>query len=417
MAPKVLHLSTYDANGGAAKGAYRLHRAMVEHGLPSRMHVAVKGTDDPTVTEGSRWRHRAAQEADRQLWRLQRSPIETWRSPARFGSLTADAINRSSADIVNLHWVTDGFLSIEAIGAIKKPIVWSLYDMWAFAGTEHYVPDSPTARWRAGYTSDNRPEEESGVDLDRWTFQRKQHHWTPQDITVVPASTWLANCAKSSRLMGGWTVQRIPHVIDTDAFAPTTKARARQSLNLPTDVPLVLFVASAGITDRRKGWDLLAEALPQVTREHPNLQVVVAGPLPNEAQRSTAALRVGVPIHWLGPVSDPQAMAMLYSATDFTAVPSREDNLPLVALEAQTSGRPVVALNIGGLPDIIDQGKTGHLATLGDAPDLAYGISTFLDPKRNQEAGDAARERATALWSPEVVVAQYHELYEQVMAK
>lgn len=416
MAPKVLHLSTYDANGGAAKGAHRLHRAMVERGLPSRMHVAVKGTDDPTVTAGSPWRHRAAQEADRRLWRVQRSPVETWRSPARFGSLSADAINRSSADIVNLHWVTDGFLSIEAIGAIRKPIVWSLYDMWAFTGTEHYVDDGPSARWRSGYTTANRPDSESGVDLDRWAFERKQEHWNPTRMTIVPASTWLTDSAAQSRLMTGWNVRRIPHVMETDAFAPSDRAMARQALDLPAEAPLVLFVASAGITDRRKGWDLLSEALPRVKRDHPDLQVVVAGPVPDDAQRTSAVLRAGVPIRWCGPVSDSRTMALLYSATDVTAVPSREDNLPLVALEAQSSGRPVVALRIGGLPDIVEQGETGHLARLGDARDLAQGISTFLDPQRNQRAGHEARQRALSLWSPETVVAQYRALYDKVMA-
>ena len=123
MAPKVLHLSTYATNGGAARAATTLHEAMLAQGLESEMWTA----------RGAKFKR--AQFLDRQLWRLQSSPVKTWRSPARFSSLTAKEINASDADIVNLHWVTDGFLSTEEIGKIEKPIVWSMYDMWPFSGT------------------------------------------------------------------------------------------------------------------------------------------------------------------------------------------------------------------------------------------------------------------------------------------
>lgn len=209
MAPKVLHLSTYATNGGAARAATALHEAMLAEGLPTEMWAA----------HGNRFK--AARLLDRQLWRLQSSPIETWRSPARFSSLTAKEINASDADVVNLHWVTDGFLSIEEIGRIEKPIVWSLYDMWPFAGTEHYGTDTEDARWRTGYTKANRPSNERGVDIDRWAWQRKRDHWTTP-MNIVSASTWLQDRASGSALMSDWPHYRIPHIIDCDVFSAHT---------------------------------------------------------------------------------------------------------------------------------------------------------------------------------------------------
>ena len=410
MALKVLHLSTYDANGGAARAAYALHRAMLSQSLDSRMLVARKGSTDPTVTPGNENRFRVASELDRRLWRLQRSPVETWRSPARFTSLTAGQINRSGADIVNLHWVTDGFLSIEEIGKIEKPVVWSMYDMWPFTGTEHYGTDTADARWRTGYTKANRPSNEHGVDLDRWTYERKRRHWPPNGVPIhmIPASSWLEQATRSSALMGDWPIARIPHVVDTDVFAPMNQREARQHLGLPQDRPTIVFLASAGVGDRRKGWDLLEQAMPEVAKQHPNLQIVVVGPVPDEVARMRAEQATQATIHWHGSVSTSEQLRTLYSAADVTAVPSREDNMPLTAMEAQSCGCPVVGFEIGGLPDIVEHNVTGYLAKPEDTDDLSEGLNQALDAEMRQ----AARSRALQTWSPSTVVPAYASIYD-----
>ena len=348
---------------------------------------------------------RLTRELDRQLWRLQRSPVATWRSPARFGSLTAAEINTSGADVVNLHWVTDGFVSVEEIGKITKPVVWSLYDMWPFCGTEHYGVDSPNARWRSGYSGDNRPGNESGVDIDRWTWTRKRNCWTP--MSMVPASTWLESAVHSSALMSTWPITRIPHVVDTRRFAPMDKAEARNRAGLPQQVTLILFLASAGISDKRKGFDLLEQALVHVRFNHPDAHLVVAGPKSPEYASPS-----GMPIIWQGSVEGDEALRALYNAVDLLVVPSREDNMPLTAMEAQSCGIPVVAFNIGGLPDIVVHDDTGFLVPGGSTKDLANAISGLLDDRLLlRRFAERAVHHAHETWSPMVVANKYRELY------
>lgn len=399
--PTVLHLSTYAGNGGAGRAAVSLHRAMLAQGIDSRFRSA-RG---PAFT--------VANHLDRSLWHLQRSPWLTWRSPARFGSLSAREINASDADIVNLHWVTDGFLSIEEIGRITKPLVWTMHDMWPFTGTEHYAAERTSggpARWEAGYLRENRPTDEHGPDIDRWAWQRKRTHWG-RPANLVPVSRWLADLAARSALADGWPSRVIPNVMPIDRFTPMDRDEARRGLGLPTDTPLIAFTSSAGIGDTRKGWPHLRDAVRIARQRVPELGVIVIGPNEREAEPGIDG------VLWQGQIDSDDEMALRLAAADAVAVPSESDNLPMTACEAQACGRSVVAFRVGGLPDIVDHQASGYLAQPFDADDLAEGLVQSVHDARGQQRWSAqARVNAESRWSPTVVVDQYLALYERVLS-
>ena len=395
---RVLHLSTYSSGGGAARAAFALHQAQRHRGL------------DTGFISGHDWRFFVSRAMERRLRQLQHSPVKTWRSVARFGSLDAGRINRSNADIVNLHWVTDGFLSVEEIGRIDKPVVWTMHDMWPFTGTEHYTPEEPTpTRWQEGYRTDNRLPGESGPDLDRWTWDRKRKSWTTSPH-LVPVSRWLADAAGASTLAAAWPVTVIPNVMNTQVFQSGDRDQARRTLQL-SNAPLIAFTASAGISDARKGWDNLAAALPLVRQEFPDIQVMVIG---HSSARDQEQVKEGVV--WVGPVTDDQVMATWLQAADVIAVPSTADNLPMTACEAQCVGKPVVAFNVGGLSDTVEHDVTGYLARPHDTTDLAEGLVRALrDAQGANVWGHNAVRRAQAQWDPDVVVDQYRALYERIL--
>jgi glycosyltransferase involved in cell wall biosynthesis len=387
-------LSTYDAHGGAARAALAIHSSLQTAGVDSRMRIA----------EVDSLRFKLAKEADRRLWKLQKSETLTWRSPARFGLLSAKEINNSGADIVHLHWVTDGFMTIETIGQIKKPIVWSLCDAWAFSGAEHYATRDSRERSQHGYLPINRNPDDSGFDLDRWTWKRKKSNWT-KPMHLLPASKWLTKATQESALMGHWPITRIPHIVNTNLFtvAPDLPKTNRR--------PVVLFVASAGIHDTRKGADLLIKALkePAITER---LTVIIVGPraTAQEERRISSSLNHDVVFH--GEARGDQELIDLYSQADITVVPSREDNMPITAMESQSCGTPVVAFRIGGLPDIVDPTSSGYLAEPENTHDLAHGIMNVL----NRDLRDSTRQHAIATWSPEVIVPQLMDVYNKVLS-
>ena len=331
-----------------------------------------------------------------------------------FGQISAGLVNELMADeaaVINLHWVSD-ILSIRDIGRLTKPVVWTLHDMWAFCGGEHFAPDDAAARFRLGYRADNRPMGERGPDLNRQTWEAKRRAWARQRFTIVSPSRWLADCARKSVLFADAAIHVISYALDTaNTWKPIAPEAARVALGLPLEKKLILMGAQGGLTDPRKGADLLRDAFGQVVAHPCNVALIVYGQTRPIAQQSWPC-----DVHWLGEVNDDRILALANSAADVVLVPSRQDNLPLTAVEAQACGTPVVAFDVGGLPDIVAHRATGWLAKPFDTEDLAQGILWVLDDaSRWLSLKRAARERAVERFAPQTIAKQYRQVYEEVV--
>lgn len=406
---RVLKVNISDINGGAARAAYRIHHALRSQGVDSRMLVNNATAGDWTIDSPKSKATKACAKIRGPLAGLLTKTLKTGNpiihSPAIVPSRWSDRLNASKADVIHLHWINCEMMSIADIGNIKKPVVWTLHDMWAFCGAEHYTEDF---RWRDGYTANNRPSYEAGFDMNRWTLTRKLKHWK-RPMHIVTPSRWLAECARQSVLMRDWPITVIPNTIDTDVWQPINKALARQLLQLPPDVPLLLFGAMGGAQDPRKGFDLLQEALNHLRGQLPGLELVIFGQLAPKMP-----VDMGFPVHYTGHLHDDVSLRLLYSAADAMVIPSRQDNLPNTGVEAHACGTPVVAFDACGLPDIVQHQQTGYLAKAFDPVDLASGLSWVLaDSARHVLLGQAARTRAVRLWSCEVVAAQYVAAYQK----
>lgn len=411
---KICHLSYADQAGGAARAAFRLHRALCDAGCESTMSVAVQGSDDWRVrgpaTAMQKARALAKRGLDRLPIRLQRTTNPTLHSSGWCTALPERSKDQAEADVLNLHWICGGALSVEAIGRLRKPCVWTLHDMWAFSGAEHYGGDSDEARWRAGYSRANRDPQHGGFDVDRWVWRRKQRAWTRR-MEVVAPTRWLAACAADSALLRDWPIAVIPNALQTATYRPLDRAMARGLLRLPQSSRIVLFGAADGARNPLKGWDLLEPALHIVGARVGGVVGVVFG----QGEPRTLP-QLGMPLHWTGHLHDDLTLALLYSAADVMVVPSRIDNLPQTGTEAQACGCPVVAFRVAGLPDVVEDRETGYLAEPFSVEDLANGIVWVLeDAERHARLSANARARAERLWAPEVVVPQYLEVYRRAI--
>lgn len=428
---RIAHVADSDFIGGACRAAYRIHSSLVCHGgrldTASQMVVKRKVTSDPTVKAFStancaiyrpcgllgRFKSRIV----KRYYRSFRSDNPILHSVAADETGLGIVLNHSDFDLINLHWLGNSTLSIEEIGRLKRPVAWTLHDQWAFCGAEHYVCPPPVAddRFAVGYTANSRRKNEFGPDLNRNVWLRKRKSWD-RPMNIVCPSHWLASCVRRSALMKHWSVTVIPNCLDLSVFKPGDQRASRDSFGLPQDKTLLLFGAMGGAADTRKGGDLLFETLSHLR--------LMGAPVPNRdfeivvfgQEASIDCESYGYPVHNVGVINDDERLRDLYVSGDMMIIPSRQDNLPNTGIEAHACGTPVVAFDVGGLPEIVDHKVTGALAEPFSTTSLAEAIFWVAsDPVRRRNLSEMARLKAERVWSGESVARRYADFYRLVL--
>ncbi len=414
---RVLIVNTAERTGGAAIAANRLLHALNHNGVETRMLVRDRNTDASEVVNiPPSWRLKA-----NFLW--ERGIIWLANNLSKHNLFQVDIANSGTditsmdafrwADVIHLHWVNQGFLSLsnmERIMASGKPVVVTLHDQWYFTGICHY--SSSCEKYR---TQCERCPMLKGhvMDLARRVFDRKRAMYESSNITFVGCSRWMADLASHSRLTQGHTVTSTPNAIDTDVFKPMDKAAARQRHHLPADKKLILFGAQR-ITDERKGFSYLKEACEHIAMHHPTLPghlgVVVLG---GDAASVKEALPL--PVYTVNYLSSEDEIAQLYNAADLFVTPSLQDNLPNTIVEAMACGTPCVGFNVGGIPEMIHHQLDGYVADYCDSLDFAQGIASCLNEKRQHVLGAAARATALATYGETAVAQRYQAIYQQAL--
>lgn len=325
---KILHISPDEFGGGAAKAAHRLHEALRALNMNSHMLVLKSLTSDPTIhiatmTPMNKVKRKVKKilgKIKKRMYPQFQSDNPSLQSEGIESRELVKLINNSDANIINLHWI-NGMLSIEDIGNITKPIVWTFHDMWPFCGAEHYTPDTPTARFRHGYLKNNRTSSETGPDINRFAWERKRKAWSTP-IGIATPSQWMKDCASSSALMGNWPIEKIRNPIDTEYWKPLDKTKSRLSKNLPNNKKLVAFGAMGGGQNYYKGFDLLLKSLQLLHNKIDDLELIVFG-----ESAPKIPPKLGFPIHYTGHL-DQKNLRLIYNAADVLLIPSRMDNLP-----------------------------------------------------------------------------------------
>lgn len=398
---KILIVTYSDRQGGAGKALLRIARHLQACGQSVGIMVA-RHEADCDLVEGPRrgWSGSVGQTlrsvAARAIICAATGSRAADRSLGGFRGGLGKAINATDADVVMLGWTGEETISIAEIAEIRKPVVWRLSDMWPLLGTEHYASESEFVR----YTTTGAARIARARDLDARVFRRKLQLWR-RTIPVIAPSRWMGECVRRSAIANTWPVRIVPTPVDTRVFSPRDRNAVRRALGLPLDRRLIVFGALGGDADPRKGADLLAAATGRL--DPSELACIIVG-----QGRSVRRADFSLPTFDLGLIKDDATLAGIYAAADVAVLPSRLDNLPQFGLEAQACGCPVVTFDSGGLSDLVEDRVTGVLAKPFSVADLAAAIRWVVsDQTRLTVLSHAARERALALWAPEVVMPQY----------
>ena len=383
---RILIINTAERIGGAAIAASRLMDALKNNGIKTKMLVRHKQTEQLTVIPlKNSWRR---------IWQFAWERIVIWIANGftRRNLFAVDIANTGTditklhefvqADVIHLHWINQGMLSLNDIETCHN--------------CELLL----------------RPHKK---DLSYKTFKKKQRIFSNSKITFVACSHWLEEMAKSSALIGRQNITSIPNAINTNLFMPRNKRQSREKLNLPQDKKLLLF-GSVKITDKRKGIDYLIEACKILTQSNPELSkelgVVILGSHPE--QHSSL---FPFPIYTMNYVKSEKDLVDIYNAVDIYVTPSLQDNLPNTIVEAMSCGIPCVGFETGGIPQMIDHLHNGYVAEYKSASDLANGIKWVLTDGNYQTLSEEAHRKAVNTYSESVVAHQYLQIYNKLTGK
>ena len=414
---RVLHLSTFDVMGGAARGAYWLHRELKQQGVDSTMLVARKyGDDEDVVQYGGtlgRLSNRARVALDAlPLYRYRRTADSFW-TLGWLPSQVDRAVEALAPDLVHLHWVGGGFVPLDLLRRFRCPVVWTLRDMWALTGGCHY--SAGCERYLAGCGLCPQLRSNDRDDVSHRTWLRKKDEWSGTDLWLVAISTWLAECAEKTPIFEDMPITVIPNGIDTRRFRAVDKSAAKAAWNFEAGRHQILYGAVGALDDPRKGFAHFVEAARCLAGRGgaERAEIVVFGYRGKEALPD-----LGLPTRSVGWIEDDKALARLYAAADVMVAPSAQEAFGKTLVEAMACGTPVVAFESGGPVDIVDHQETGYLATPFDSAALADGMAWCLaDPDRTRRLGDKARRKAASAFDIAIVAQQYRALYRRILAR
>jgi sugar transferase (PEP-CTERM/EpsH1 system associated) len=255
------------------------------------------------------------------------------------------------------------------------------------------------------------------IHLEHGTLQTRKYQIRVQRFAWPRADRLLAVCSRlADRMSDTMNVPRssihtIRNGVDVNRFGGQRRNEARLRLGLPADS---LVVGTTGrLTDVKDHQNLL-EAVRLLAASHPRLRCLIAGdgPLKPALESSIQALGLQAVVKLLGHRQD---VEMVLAALDIFVLSSQSEGLPMAILEAMASGLPIVSTRVGGIDEVVADGKTGLLVE-PRSPDALMGAIRFLaeNPARRAQMGAAGRLRTERELSLDTMVAAYERLYWDV---
>ena len=409
---RVLIVNTSERTGGAAVAANRLMMALNNNGVKTKMLVRDKESDSLTVVG------------------LPKSPMLNWHflwerlviffhcrfsrkhlfeiDLANSGSDITKLREFQEADVIHLHWINQGMLSLSGIRKILKsgkPVVWTMHDIWPATAICHLTLNCRNFTTHC-HNCRLLPGKGSSSDLSTSVWRKKEKMLEDSSIYFVTCSHWLEQEAKASALLRGQKIVSIPNPIDTHIYRSGDKQTARKNLGLPEDKRLILFV-SQRVTNKNKGMDYLIDACRQLK----DYELVILG-----GHAEEVVDQLPLKAHPLGYVNDERRIVEIYQAVDVFVLPSLSENLPNTIMEAMACGVPCVGFKVGGIPEEIDHKRNGYVAEYRDSDDLARGIRWILSEADYDQLSQEAVRKVAHSYSQQSVAISYLDVYHQAMA-
>ena len=312
------------------------------------------------------------------------------------------------ADVIHLQVIHDHLMTVENMAKVfqVKPAVWTWHDLWPLTG--HCTLPLNCARWDVGCGSCPSLDSSLPVYWDRTDKERSRKEAlfsnTPMNIHVT--TDWMRGQIENKVSNWNARVFQFPFGIDTEVFRPKPELGARAILGIEEDT----FVVTARSTDdERKGFKELVQAIEQVRKTGKKILLLCIQKQGLVAKYSKQVESIELP--W---TNDTNNLGTFYEAADLFAMPSSVESFGMMALEAMSSGVPVITVSNTAASEVTD---CSELEVSFD--DLVSGLAnriTWAIDNRMQlkELGSRSRARAETKFSFGSYLENLKSMYEQV---
>jgi glycosyltransferase involved in cell wall biosynthesis len=417
---KVLLISKDARTGGAAVAARSLMESLREVPLDVEMLVQEGGDGIPgVISTTSGMLKKGLNRARFILERLTYLPHEKDQSlrfmfsPANVGEDITKIRQVREADLIHLHWINGGFLSLGSLKRLmelEKPLVWTFHDIWAATGGCHMTLDCTGYQRKCGHCPYVINPRENDISSRLW--KKKSALFGTKPFTIITPSRWMKSCVESSTLLGHCEVHAIPNPIDTGTCFPVDREEACRRLGLDPGKLYILFTA-ANVRNMIKGFGYLTEAvriLYERLKGDDRVELLLLGRSKGDEAGLFPFRTTCMPY-----TRSQERINDLYNAARLFVNSSLVENFPNTIIESMLCGTPAVAFSTGGIPEMIRHREDGYLADHRSAEDLAEGMEWLLSHPDYQTVSAQARKSALDRFSREKSVQAHLDLYRKLL--
>lgn len=410
---KILHLLACPLDSGAGKAVKTLHTELLKNGIRSTVAGRIEKDLDPflgasRIPLSEKIISGAIRRLQVQANRIQfgeTRDVEFLQRGVRFDKLRA----YREADLIHVQWANAtsmGSLFWKQLFEEKRPIIWTLRDMWPFTGGCHFSGSCDRFEQNCGDCPKiHRPaEQETARQLE---FKSA---YLPRSATFVAISNHFAETARRSNILKGCDIRVIPNSVDAPAVE-YTQEDAREALGLPEE-KVVLSSGALNLSEPRKG----ATTLKRLLKEHANTKniewLLFGGGFEMLDTGVIENCRV------MGKTFDVDLITRIYVASDLFVMPSLQESFGKVTLEAMLAGKAVVAFRDTPAEDMIIDGQTGWLVRHGDTNGFVAAVNSAVALGREilRKIGAKAREETLKNYLLADTVNKHIRLYEEKLS-
>jgi len=411
---KVLHLNYHEKSGGAAIAVNRIHNALLNSNVDSLMLVQNKSSDSQKIIPLDKsidiFLDKLNLFFQRKLHKFNANDnkYKISKSYNLLPTYKMGIIKKINPDIINLHWIGNNFISFKEISKIKKPIVWTLHDMWPYCGSEHYSFED---RYIQGYKKTNYLNKKKmfSIDLDKIVWEQKKKYLN-NNINFVTTSTWQENNLKKSHLFKNYNFKKIFYPLNIKSWIKKDKIDLKKKFNIPPNKKVLLFI-SEKIDNPIKGFQIIKEILRNMNND--NFFLLILG-----RSKKKFVKDVYIDYKFIEQTEgNTELLIDIYSVADLLLAPSQLESFGIVAQEAAACSLPTIAFSNTGFEDTIVHKKNGYIAREKNLEDFTHGIKWCLDKNNHYKISNAGRNIIDLKFNEKNIANDYVSYYKELIDK